>query len=176
MKAPVQQAIPNEALLRLPRERDVISYRVGCDIKGQGTIVKWTLWNKKTEVSHLPPQIASYIRDCLRDFLSKKSIDDCRKAPTEQPAIRFEQNVPTLKDDDWDANPQGQQPRQAHSIQVHCFDDAVFLAFLIDPKETIYKMFRLDPRICHELADEIDRAELHFVEVRTARAPTTTIQ
>jgi hypothetical protein len=128
------------------------------------------------EVCHLAPFIAKYVRDCLRDFILKKSVPDCRTKPSAEPALGFNQNIPSLIDDDWDANPVGLEPRQAHAVQVHCFTDAAFLVFQIDPKNDLYKAFRLDPRICHELTDRIDQAEPYFVDVMTASAPTRTRQ
>lgn len=160
--------IPEEYLASLPKERRAVSYMIAIDKSGRMVVVKFRFWKAGTEVVHLSPPLAVHIRDSLRDSLLQKKIPDLRKSPKESVIVSFYKKIPTLEANDWNSTPP-EGTRQASGCEVLCYDDAIFLAFLMNPKKLIYRVLRLDPRICFDLVDIISEAEprLHNLDLMT---------
>jgi hypothetical protein len=161
--------ITREMCGMLPRERDVVSFSGGLDVRGTFFLLKMRLKDGREEVLRLPSPLTIHVAKSLRESIRQHKYKDVRRQKGDKKLelglVRsFLDKQPTLSERDWDFS-QDQKPSVVTGCEVHSFSNAVFIGLKVT--SDTYRIYRFPPAISFYLAEMIEEADRagHLLDV-----------
>lgn len=137
--------LTREMIARLPQERTVSSYQMGCDFDGRFALLKVRFVSTQVETLIIPPAIAHFVAKGMRSAWSELNLTDVRRRRDdpreEEPVIRrYLDEQPDFVDADWEGIKEP-VPNVPIGVEVLADADALFLAWQLT--DDIYRLDRM---------------------------------